>query len=717
MARRVFKAFAIVMVTAIVVPVATAGTVLAAFLFLPLPASVPEPNRQIEAAISRVYDIEGNLIGEFRQFDTREPVQPDDIPQVLKDAVVSAEDRRFYEHGGVDIRGTLRALWADIRAGSAVQGGSTITQQYVKNAYVGADRSLSRKVREAVLASQIDRQLEKDEILFRYLDQVYLGEGAYGVGAAAQTYFGKRVNDLSLSEAALLAGIIPAPSRYEPRGHPENAETKRVIVLDAMLETGRITPQQHAEAVQQRIHLEVFGPPPPGQPVTVVKPRPKAETSFPYFLDYVRSYLERKYGDGVVYSQGLEIYTTMDQRLQSAAQEEIRATTEGMPPDLEMALAAIEPGSGYVKALVGGRDFNAPGGQVNIAIPGGGGSSRQPGSTFKPFVLAAALEQGVSPDKRYPGANKVCVAPDYCPENYGGASYGSLDLREATKRSVNSVYVQLLRDVGVEQTMALAKRHGLSRFTFDPSRHGLSIALGAEGTFPLEAASGYGTWAARGERATPTPVLRVLSRDGEVLEDNVEPKKERVVKEVTADTMNEVLQGVFERGGTAAGRGLKDRPAAGKTGTTNGNIDAWFTGYTPQLSTSVWIGYRQPREMTGIKGVRSVTGGTFPAQTWQRFMERAHEGLPVVEFTEPAPITPVADAAKRDARKGFDPGGRRAPVQTDDGGVAEEDLPPPTVEPPPTSTTTSTTSTTLLGGTDDDDDDDGTDAGSSEPFP
>jgi penicillin-binding protein 1A len=715
-ARHVLRAFAIVLVTGLVVPVATAGTVLAAFLFLPLPASVPEPQRTIEAAVSRVYDIEGNEIGQFRRFDAREPVQPGDIPQVLKDAVVSAEDRRFYEHGGVDLRGTLRALWADIRAGGAVQGGSTITQQYVKNAYVGSDRSLTRKVREAVLASQLDRQYEKDEILFRYLDQVYLGEGAYGVGAASETYFRKPVSQLSLSEAALLTGIIPAPSRYEPRGHAENAERKRVIVLDAMLRNGKISPEQHAEAVQQRIHLAVFGPPPEGQPVTVVHPRETPFTSFPYFVDYVRSYLERRYGDDIVYRRGLDIYTTMDQRIQSAAQEEIAATTEGMPDGLQMALAAVEPGSGYVKAIVGGRDFDAPGGQVNIAVPGGGGSGRQPGSGYKPFVLAAALEQGVSPGKTYSGRSGICFDATYCPQNYGNASYGNLDLREATKRSVNSIYVQLIRDVGVQATMDLAKKHGLSLSNYDPDRHFLSVALGAEGAFPLEMASAYGTWAARGERATPTPVLRVLDRDGNVLEDNVEPRKERVVSEVTADTMNEILQGVFTPGGTARGRGIEAHPAAGKTGTTNDNKDAWFNGYTTHLSASVWIGYRQPEEMENIKGVRSVTGGTFPAQTWQRFMQRVHADLPVVDFTEPAPITPVADDAKREARRGFEPGSPRRPSGTDDGGAAEEELPPPTVEPPPepTSTTTTTQPGIDLGGGAGDD---GEDAGADDPFP
>src|SRR3954468_10500790 len=267
---RIFKAVALLVVTAIVVPVATAGTVLASFLFLPLPAALPEPRHAVDAQVSKVYDINGQQIGAFRRFEITQPVTWEDIVAnpFLKNAVLAGEDRRFYSHGGVDVRGTLRAMWADVRNARTVQGGSTITQQYVKNAYVGKDRTISRKVREAVLASQLDRQLSKEEILFRYLDQVYLGEGAYGVGAAAQTYFHKRVNDLTLSEAATLAGLIPAPSYYEPRGNPEGAEIKRKIILKKMLDAGFIKQPEYAAPLPFRVYYGV--PVAPGTPITNV---------------------------------------------------------------------------------------------------------------------------------------------------------------------------------------------------------------------------------------------------------------------------------------------------------------------------------------------------------------------------------------------------------------------------------------------------------------
>jgi len=701
--RRVLQTLAVLIATALVVPVAAGGTVMAALLFLPLPASLPEPLAGVTAQISRIYDIDGNKIGEFRQFETTKPVTREELDANpwLKNAAVAAEDRRFYQHSGVDPIGTLRALWTDIRGGSIVQGGSTITQQYVKNAYVGDERSLSRKIREAIVASQLDRQLDKDEILFQYLSNVYLGEGAHGVGAAAETYFGKSVRDLTLSEAATLVGLIPAPSRYEPRGNVQLAEQKRRIVLEAMFDEGYITDAEYLEATQSELWLGAFGPPPPDHPYTVVLPRQEARTAFPYFVDYVRRYVEAKYGAGSVYTMGLDIYTTLDQDLQRAAEEEVARALEGTGPHpdpavgpLEMSLASVEPGSGYVKALVGGRDFYADGGQVNLALGrDGGGSGRQPGSSFKPFVLAAAIEQGVKPSKTYSGRSPLDIN-GYVVDNYGGASYGSVTLAEATKRSVNTVYVQLIRDVGVEQTMNLARAQGLTSVPpFDPAKYGVSVALGAVETSPLELASAYGVWAARGERAAPTPIVRILDSNGVVLEDNTEPKRERVVKETTADTMNEVLQGVFTPGGTANGKGLRDRQAAGKTGTTQENRDALFVGYTANLSTAVWIGYRnKPTTLSNIAGVRAVTGGTIPASTWQRFMARAHEDLPVVEFTEPAPITEVADDAKREARGGFDIGDRRAPRGTPEGESSGEPLPPPTVDPPPSTTSTTTPS-------------------------
>jgi len=689
---RLVKAVAVVLLTGILVPVATAGTVLSSFLFLPLPATLPQPKQTIDSQISRVYDINGNQIGVFRQFEITQPVQPRDIPTVLKKAVVAAEDRRFYKHGGIDVRGTLRAMWADLRNAKTVQGGSTITQQYVKNAYVGSERSVSRKIREAILASQLDRQMDKDTILFHYLDQVYFGEGAYGVGAAAQTYFGKNVRDLSLSEAATLAGIIPAPSYYDPRTNTAAAEQKRKIVLKDMLETKAISPEEYAATLPQQLWY-ALAPPAPGQPATVVHSREQDRNQFPYFMDYVRRYLEAKYGSDALYNRGLSIYTTLDPAMQGAAEDEIHKTLTGAPGNVEMALVSIEPGSGYVKAMVGGRDFYAPGGQVNLAL--GGSTGKQPGSSFKPFVLAAALEQGVSPDKVYSGPS-VLPLPGYPPpgvKNFDNEAFGPITLRDALKHSVNTVYVQLIRDVGVKPTVELAHRLGDTRAIYDPKGANLSVALGSVEASPIDMASAYGTWAARGLRAEPTPIVLVRDSKGKVIEDNRKPATTRVEREEIADTMNSVLQGPLSPGGTAGGKDLGDRPAAGKTGTTDDNTNAWFVGYTPQLSTAVWMGHRDDQKPLGaVKGVRSVTGGTWPAATWQAYMKRALNNAPVVPFNQPAPITKVADEAKLAAHQGFEPGARRYPTGTDGGNYVQNE-PPLSVEPP---TTTSTTSTTLF---------------------
>jgi penicillin-binding protein 1A len=688
--RRLLKAITLLAVTAVVVPVTTAGTVLASFLFLPLPASLPEPRASVDSKVSRVFDASGAEIAQFRKFEITKPVKESDIPDVLKKAVLAGEDRRYYEHGGVDLRGTLRALWADLRHGGTVQGGSTITQQYVKNTYVGSERSISRKVREAVLASQLDRTYSKDEILFKYLDQVYLGEGAYGVGAAAQTYFHKAVNDLTLSEAATLAGLIPAPSFYEPRGNPDGAENKRKLILQHMLEAGFITDAEYQAALPFRVYYGV--PVAPGTPITNVFPRDRQRWGDPFFVDYVRSYIEARYGEDALYNKGLQIYTTIDPEMQQAAEQEIAKTLDGTSRPLEMALVSVEPGSGFVKAMVGGRDFYAqdPKAQVNLALGG-----FQPGSTFKPFVLAEALEQGVSPDKTYSGRDSIDVN-GYIVHNFGAESYGQLTLREATKKSVNSVYVQLMRDVGVEPTMDLARRLGDARAVFKPGVNNLAVALGVVDASPLDMASAYGVWANRGLRASPTPIVRILDADNHVIEDNSKPKTTRVMREELADTMNEILQGPLGPGGTAGGKGI-GRPAAGKTGTTNDNWNAWFVGYTPQLSTAVWMGHNDGNHpLSNVKGVRGVTGGTWPARTWQAYMKRALDGAPVVQFNQPAPITEVVDDAKREARKGFDAGPRRRPAAPDDGGDLVEELPPPAATAP-TTTTTSSTSTTIVG--------------------
>ena len=717
-------------------PLAVTTTVLATFLFVPLPATLPDPKHNEASQVSHVLDANGDEIGVFRQFEQSIPVAEKDIPQVLKDAVISAEDQNFYKHSGVDVRGSARALWADLRSQRVVQGGSTITQQYVKNAYTGKERSFVRKVREVILASQVDRQMSKEEILFRYLSNVYLGNGAYGVGAASETYFRKPVSALTVSEAALLAGLIPAPSRYEPRGNPELAESKRKIVLQKLFEQGRITQQQHDEALPQQVWLATEGK--PRGPATIVHPVVQQNTKYPFFVDYVRRYLEDRYGETLVFKGGLTIQTTLDPALQEEAEEAVAKSLAGSKPPIEMSLVAVEPPTGYVKAVVGGRAFDQS--QVNLALGGcpakptketikvevsascwetatvgGGGYGKQPGSAFKPFVLAAAFAKGYSPTKTYP-APSVFRIPD-CKEspnnsctisNSEGEGGGSATLKSASVHSINTVYAQVVREVGCKETGEMAKKLGITSAWYSPQFHTCSgtYALGVIDVSPLDMAAAYGVFANRGERAPPTPVLVVRDANGQVLEDNTNPKSERVIEEVIADNVTDTLRGVIT-GGTGT-RANINRPAAGKTGTGQNYTNAWFVGYTPTLSTAVWMGNRvdQSTSLRNIRGpygvVSRVFGGTIPADTWRRFMSAALKDVPVTEFSEPAPIKPLADALKRREREGFDPGNRRSAQDTGAGGPyyitpAEPHVDPPTTtttEPDNGGTSTTTTSTT-----------------------
>jgi penicillin-binding protein 1A len=695
------------LLVAVITPVSAAGVMLTAYLFLPLPANLPERNGREAAQISRVYDAAGNEIGIFKQFETSIPATPADIPEVVAQAVVAAEDRNFYAHSGVDIRGTVRALWADLRAGEAVQGGSTITQQLVKiTTDNGNERSFVRKLREAILATQLDRSMDKEEILFEYVTNIYLGEGAYGFPAAAQTYFRKSVRDLTVSEAALLAGVIPAPSAYSPRTNAALAEEKRLAVLDAMLEEGYLDQVAHDAAAAEVVWLAAGGPAP--GPATIVHPAETQQSSEPYFADYVKKWLVAHLpgGEDQLLRDGLRIDTTLDPDLQAAAREQVEGFLARREPDLRTSLVSVEPPTGFVRAFVSGRDFAAD--QVNYALGSvsaggvtGGGSGRQAGSAFKPFVLAEALESGIPPEQRYSGqphdVRKVCGG-DKIQDNYESANFGNVDLRTASVRSVNTVFTRLILDVGVDKAMARARSMGLTSVReYDPHVHCTAVALGAEPVSPLDMASAYGVFAARGLRTEPVPVLRVTDRDGNVVIDNTRPAPTRVLREAVADNVTDILRGVLESG-TAAGRGL-DRPAAGKTGTTQDNVDAWFVGYTPTLSTAVWMGFEN-KTLETRKRLPGVTGGSFPARIWQGFMREALRGVPVTEFNEPAPIEPVPDAARTRQRGGFAPGPQMRPSSPGTAPLVEEDLPRPVAVPPTTTTlplpATSTTSTSLL---------------------
>ncbi|MEY2468562.1 MAG: penicillin-binding protein, partial [Actinomycetota bacterium] len=470
--RKAVSAFAI---SAVLVPIATMGTFVTSLIFLPLPVNLPRERAGVQSRISHVYDVDGNEIAVFREFDQNIPVKTADLPINLKQAVIASEDRNFYEHSGVDLRGSFRALWADVRGGRVVQGGSTITQQYVKNVYTGNERTLTRKVKEAILANRVDRKLSKDEILFRYLNTIYLGEGAYGVGAASETYFRKAIKDITLSEAALLAAIIPAPSVYQPRGNPDGANTRRLNVLKKMQDQGYITADEYNTATAEVVWPVTRGKPP--GPVTLIQPPVKEFRKYPYYVDYVEKYLRARGYDPD--RAGLRIQTSLDPDVQDAADKAVTDALGGTSAPLEMALVSVEPSTGFVKAMVGGRDFyNGPAANVNLALGGcprkpeptirveveatcwseptaeisGGAPGRQTGSSFKPFTLAAALDKGFSPNKVYPapGVYKIpgCTPKpnDKCEignnEGHGG---GSQTIRVATAQSTNTVYAQIAK--------------------------------------------------------------------------------------------------------------------------------------------------------------------------------------------------------------------------------------------------------------------------------
>ena len=665
-ARSVLKlGTAVVMV--VVVALVAGATAMITYVFMPLPVNLPEERLQPERQASTVFALDGTPIGQFKGAETQVEVSAENIPDTIRRAVVAAEDHRFFKHRGVDWQAIGRALHADIKARDFVQGGSTITQQLIRNLYTGSQKTVGRKAKEAVLAIQAERVYSKEEILARYLNTVYLGESTFGVEAASQSYFRKPAKDVTLSEAALLAAVIPAPSVYSPRANPELAEQRRLMVLDLLAGYRMASPEELATARAER---------------PVVHPPPKIETQYPWFMDYLRVYLlnVKGYTAQQVYGGSLRIETTFDPRLQDAAERAVARLNK--PKDPEAALVAIEPQTGFVRAVVGGRNWNAS--QVNLALGRlGGGSGRQAGSSFKPYVLAKAFEHGFRPEKRYRAPS--CARPkgfDKPVCNYGFSGYGSVDLRKAMHNSINTVFAQLIADVGVKPTAELALRLGISGIDLNQKQYGV-LALGTQETSALEQASAFGVFANHGVRVEPTPVVRILDVEGNTVEDNRQPNGKRVLSAAVADNVTSVLEGVVAKGtGRRADIG---RPAAGKTGTSENWENAWFVGYTPTLSTAVWMGHPQANlTMANVHGVPHVVGGSLPAMIWHDFMVEAVKDVEPLPFTVADPLPSRAEleakarvvAEKRlTEREGFDiPPARTA-----------EDLPPggPLWAPPP----------------------------------
>jgi penicillin-binding protein 1A len=576
---------------------------------------------------SRVLDVNGDLITYLYREENRQSVSLSEIPDVVVDTVLQVEDGGFWDHDGVDVRAIMRAFFTDVEAGAVEQGGSTITQQLVKNALLDPEQSLSRKVREAVLAMRLEDILTKDEILERYLNTVYLGNGTYGFQAAAELYFGKDARDLDRADAAFLAGMIRNPVGYDPFEHPDESRERRDLVVDVLESEGSIDATE-AAAIRAR--------PIPSEPFQLV-PKPKD-----YFVqDVLRALLDdRRLGATqserytALFRGGLTIKTTFDpekQWLATAAVSQVLPDTDGT---FTAAVIAVEPGTGAVRAMVGGPGFEEA--KYNITTQGIG---RQPGSSFKPFVLAAAIESGISPRSTINGAapcrlpNEGGTPDPWEVDNYEGSSGGVMDLYTATRRSMNCAYARLALVVGLDRVANTARRLGIT----SPLPQVPSMALGALEVKPIDMAAAFAAFANDGVYAKPYLVDEVLDRDGNVVFRHV-PDTHRAVSTRTARLVTSALTGVITSGTGTRARFADRRPAAGKTGTTSNYADAWFVGYTPQLATAVWMGSPTGTEdkMTNVGGIR-VVGGSYPARIWQAFMGPAMADLAPRSFPDPPP--------------------------------------------------------------------------------
>jgi penicillin-binding protein 1A len=557
------------------------------------------------------------ILATLRGSQSRILVATDQISPIMQQAIVSIEDKRFYEHNGVDLRGIARAVWADVAHKSVVQGGSTITQQLVKNSCVTTARTISRKLKEAALAWQLEQHWSKLRILTAYLNTIYFGNGAYGIQRAAQTYFNTSAARLTLPQAALLAGIPADPSQYDPVTNPKAARARRLEVLQAMLAQGEITALDLQRASRAAL--------PRAQDVRL----PGIEGPAPYFVNYVKQQLIEKYGTRRVFGGGLNVQTTIDLRLQKLARHAIQSVLKE-PNGPSAALVAVRPSTGEILAMYGGDNFRQS--QFNLAVQG----ERQPGSSFKPFVLATALRQGISPATTF--ASKpvnIFIGDKYWPvHNYENDYIGSGDLVTATAVSDNSIFAQLTKLVGPANVAKTAHRLGITRH-LNPY---FAIGLGADAVSPLEMARAFSTFADNGLRVDgsvfgnrPRAVARISNATGKLIDDNRPVYRAALTRDEDA-LLTSILEGVI-RSGTGRRAALPDRVAAGKTGTTENYGDAWFVGYTPQLATAVWVGYPNKLKpmLTEYHG-QAVAGGTFPAEIWRVFTQFALAGTTPESF-------------------------------------------------------------------------------------
>jgi penicillin-binding protein 1A len=582
------------------------------------------------AQTSIVYDANGNVVDELYGVQNRFVVPLDNINPNLREAVVAIEDHRFYEHRGLDFEAIVRAALENIESLSIQEGGSTITQQLIKNTFIAQEQrmipSFQRKFAEASLAWQYEKEHSKQEILEQYLNTVYFGANAYGAEAAAKTYFDKKAADLTLPESALIAGIIQLPGVYDPFLDPETAEERRNVVLDRMLEYGYITKEEHDEAVKSDL--------------TLSRGRVEHVNDNEYFLNAVRRELADEYGDEMVYEGGLEIHTTLDPQLQEMANTAVDSIVNPEAGDPSAALVSVDPATGAVRAMVGGSDFNQV--KFNLATQ----AHRQAGSSFKPFVYAEAIEQGISPETKYVSEHlEVDMGPyerPYMVDNYDFIERGPITLKRAVEDSDNTVFVQLALDLGLKNVVEKAHEMGItSEVEAYPS-----TAIGGlgEGVTPLEMASAYSTLPNQGVHMKPFLVQRVTKEENgeEVMVQEHRLTEEQALTRDEAAVITQALRGVITDGTASYYHDLDaeiGRPSAGKTGTTNNFVDAWFIGFIPQLTTSVWVGYPDERRpMVNINGLSQINGENYPLDIWSLYMQDAVRLVPEQEFDVPSPF-------------------------------------------------------------------------------
>ena len=576
------------------------------FISLDIPAIGSLKHYQ-PATASIIYDSAKQPIT-FVSRENRTLVPLSAMPELLPQAFISAEDSRFYQHSGVDAWSIIRAVIHNIRSGERGQGGSTITQQVARALLLTPEKTYTRKIKEAILAYRIDTTLSKEDILHIYLNQIYLGSSAYGVEAAAQIYFDKRVQDLNLAEIALLAGLPQAPSRYSPFRNFKLAKNRQLYVLNRMAEEGYITPTAAQKAYETTL---------------LWNPAKEGPTENNYFIEYVKAYVESKYGSEALLTGGLRIYTTLDQNMQKAANMAIKRGTakwairqskhaDTLP---QAALISMEVKTGYVRAMVGGTDFEKS--QFNRATQ----SRRQPGSAFKPFIYATALEKGMTPATmivdepiQFRGASSMQY---WEPKNYNNKFEGPTSFRNALVHSRNIPTIKILQQVGAASTIDLARRLGIT----SPLGKDLSLALGTSGVSPLELTRAYAAFANGGRMPQALFIEKIVDSNGKVLEEQ-HPTFSDAVDPRVAYQMTHLMEGVITDG-TAKGISSFGAPAAGKTGTTDQNVDAWFVGYTPELTTCVWIGHDQNTSLGTAE-----TGGLAAAPIWLDFMNQAKATYP-----------------------------------------------------------------------------------------